>query len=370
MIDPMSSGPSASSFSIPTAGIGAPVSPHPTRKLLQPSPDHPDDYVLELDYSSTAKINECWRQGENYLIHSRESRRDSSATSFGKLFHECEELRLRNGYSDALVQRQRELVSSHFVSHPVSPTDHRTAPRMLAVLDQYKGRYEFDGWEKKIVQYEDGPLIERPFKIPLCSVELDIDVPYQYQQLVVDSSVLKDPTDPHYRFNTFRIRNLHFVYTGRVDLAIEDSGYIFTVDHKTSSMGGREFEDYFRLSLQTRGYTWALQRILQRPVNGFILNALIIKAPTKSVYNNTELDRKTYFYSQDSLDEWELTMHAICEDFAHKLVRGHFPQTGPRSFKSICPKCDYQENCILPRAQRAADLASPLYRDVTWNPVH
>lgn len=351
--------PLSFSLSVPSS---PPRPVYPQRKLLQPSPTHPDDYVLELDYSSISKFIECPRSGENYLVRSREADRDHSATDFGKLFHECEELRLRHGFSEAVTQRQRELVADHFLHHPCSPADHRTSERMLAVLKQYEQRYLHDQWHTKVVQHEGEPFIERPFKIPLCTVSVDGILPYSKEQLCTDLMGWQG-------HNEFDVRDIHVIYTGRIDAALHDSNLIWVMDNKTSSQGGKQFEDAFRLSLQTRGYVWALQKILNKEIAGLIMNAVVIKPPTLKVQNNTELNRHPYFYSQDSLEEWRENMEAIVSDFIHCLVRGYFPQTA-RSFKSPCAGCDYEGNCTLPRGQRTSDLASAIYRDVTWSPIH
>ena len=261
---------------------------------------------------------------------------------------------------------------------------------MLSVLKLYEQRYLHDDWHKKIVEHEGKPFIERPFKIELCTVPVNGTLAYQAHQLVsgwTQEEMLTTHSDfpsgkrpywfqkeqmiTHCDSETYPlpVRNLHIIFTGRIDTALHDSNLIWVMDNKTSSMGGKRFEDAFQLSLQTRGYTWALQKILGVPVAGLIMNALVIKPPTLKVQNNTELTRHTYFYTQDSLDEWEENMSAIVSDLVHCLVRGYFPQTG-RSFKSPCDMCDYSTNCSLPRPQRAADLSSELFRDVTWSPIH
>lgn len=350
------------SLYIPT-GTSRPAPPvYPTRKLLQPSSTHADDYILELDYSSASKFLECPRAAENYLVSSRESDRDRSATDFGKLFHTLEELRLATGFSDALRQRQHELIAAHFITHPCSPSDHRTAQRMVQILKLYEERYVADGWPQAVLDYEGSKFIERAFKVELCSVEVNAEVPYWKAQLVTEQTGKATP-------RPFPIRNIHVFYTGRIDCILRDSGHLWVVDHKTSSMGGREFEDAFRLSLQTRGYVWAAQHLTGLPIAGLIMNAVVVRKPTAKLDNNTELNRHPYFYSADALVEFEDNMRAIVSDFVSMLCRGYFPQTA-RSFKSPCSMCDYSENCGLPRHQRAQDLASPLFRDVTWNPVH
>lgn len=367
MIDPMSTDNIA--IDLPNA---VPRKQYPTRRLLQPSPDHPDDYVMEIDYSSLSKYICCPRQYENYAIHSREADRSQSATDFGKLFHQCEELRLRVGFNDTLRQRQRELVIEHFQRLPVSPTDHRTAERMLAVLKQYEERWAHDDYPAKVLVHEGEPFIERPFKIPLCTLELNETIPYSFEQLCVAPRPTRPESEPHYYpvgYPKLDIGRIHIILTGRIDAAITESNLLWVVDNKTSSRGGEEFESAFRLSLQTRGYAWALQKILDRPVAGLIMNALVIAPPTLKLFNNTKLSRITYPYSPDSLAEWEDNIRATVSDLVHSLQRGFFPQHG-LSFKSPCAGCDYAENCGLPRAQRAVDLASDTYRNVTWNPIH
>ena len=332
---------------------------YPTRKLLQPSHDHPDDYILELDYSSASKVIDCPRAGENYLIHSREAATDGSATSFGKLFHSCEEVRLLHGMSDATRQRQHELVASHFLRHFPAPGDHRTADRMLEVLGKYNSMYSTDGWPDKVHRLNGEKLVERSFKVGLCTIPMNATIPFTMEQLVTECSGNAAP---------LRIRSIHVLFTGRIDAIITDSNLLWVVDHKTSSRGGREFEEAFRLSLQTRGYVWAAQRLLGLPVAGLTMNAIIIRPPTRTG-TGTEFSRQSYFYSPDSLLEWEDNMRAIVTTFVSHLVAGYFPQH-PRSFKSPCAGCSYQDNCTLPRAQRFADLASDQFRDVTWSPIN
>jgi PD-(D/E)XK nuclease superfamily len=337
--------------------------PSPQRKLLQPSPDALDDYILELDYSTISSFMQCPRMFENYAVRGRELSGPSSATDFGRLFHECEEIRLREGWNEVTKAKQFQKVSDHFLSHPVSPSDHRTSERMLAVLHQYNKTYNEsipDDWPKKVMH------VEVPFKVPLCSVEVRGTLPYSKSSLVVGFD-----EDERFAAQLLRlpISSLHILYIGRIDCVLRDSNLLWVADHKTASRGGKEFVEAFRLSRQTMGYVWAAQKLLGEEFAGCILNALVIKPPTLKLFNNTDLERHTFFYSQDHLAEWEEGMKATVSDIVACLLRGQFPQQGALSFKSWCPHCDYAENCTLPPAQRAADLASNLYQNVTWSPL-
>lgn len=327
------------------------------RKLLKPSPDHPDDYLLEIDYSSISSFLTCPRYGENHLVFHREGTRDQTALNFGRLFHLCEELRLVHGLSDATRQLQRETIAKHYVDHPVPIGEYRNASTMLNVMDRYNSLYASDGWPDRIHIHEDEKFVERAFKIELCTIPVNRTINYDCQQIVVEG-----------RWNgDFPIRSIHILLTGRIDAILSDSNTLWVVDHKTSSRGGKEFEEAFNLSLQTRGYCWAARQ-LGIPVSGLIMNAAVVRPPTKTG-TGVEFHRHTYPYSPDLLAEYEDDMKAHVSDLIHCLVRGFFPQAG-RSFKSPCSGCDFQDNCRLPRHQRAADLASALYRDIVWSPLH
>lgn len=360
LVDPLSF------TSLPLSDSRPPRPVYPPRKLLQPSLDHPNDYILEIDYSSLSKFMECPRQAENYLIKGREANKDNSATDFGHLFHSIDEQRLvTGGLTDAVKTRQHELIAEHFLTHQVPATDHRTQDRMVQTIKLYNERYANDGFPQKVLQVDGVPFVERPFKIELCTVEVNGVVPYPPHQLIqLEIDTRYSTVD-----QAFFIRNLHILYTGRIDAVLAElNNLLFVVDHKTSSRGGRTFEEAFRLSLQTRGYCWAAQKLLHREIAGLIMNAVIVRPLTKTG-TGTEFNRITYFYRQDQLQEFEDCIKATVSQFISALVLGFFPQYA-RSFKSPCEMCDYQENCSLPISQREADLASELYRDVTWNPIH
>ena len=326
----------------------------PKRYLLKPTAE-PNDYILEMDYSGITYFMRCPRSAENHHVFGRELATDQSAQSFGRLFHKLEEKRMRVGLVPAVISAQHEEIAKHFVDFPVSPTDHRTSDMMFQTIKTYNKRYENDGWDKKVFVFEGQPFVERPFKLELCTINVNAIIPY-HGGLLVDGGL-----------PSLYIRNLHVVYIGRIDLVLDELSKLWVVDNKTSSMGGQQFEEAFRLSLQTRGYDWAVWKITGIIPQGCIVNGVIVRKPTKTG-KGTEFNRPVYFYSEDSIREWEENMKAHIADFVGCLVRGFWPQSA-QSFKSPCAGCDYQENCALPKSQRAADLASDIYRDVTWNPL-
>lgn len=356
LLDPLS-------ISIDSPVTGPVLPPKPQRKLLRRI-DSTDDFILELDYSSISSFLECNRKGENALVHARQGLGTPTALNWGSLFHKLEEFRLLNGLYPEVLSVQHETIAKWFVDHPVPVDEYRNAGRMIDTLAKYYKLYANDSWHDMVTEVDGEKMVERPFKIELCTIEMHDTVGYHESELVIQSPGLLDPTKD--RPSLF-IARIHVLLTGKIDLVLSTPAGHFVVDHKTTSRGGREFEEAFGLSLQPRGYCYAAQQ-LGIPVQGCILNGVICRPLTKTG-TGTEFIRQTFFYDTDLLTDYVDSMKAIVEDFVHCLVRGFFPQTGARSFISQCPRCDFQINCRLPRAQRAADLASPSYGDITWSPM-
>ena len=351
MLDPLN-------IAIPLSHIETrPKAAGPKRFLLKPT-EKPDEYILEWDYSGATHIMRCPRSAENYHVFRRELAKDQSALGFGRLYHKFTETSLRHGLSEEVITRQNEQIAAHFMEFPCAPTDHRNADMAFALQRLYNERYKNDGWREKVFIFEGEPFIERPFKLEFCTIPVDRVIPYSPDLLLEKSNGTQ---------KLLYIESIHVQYVGRIDIVLEELSNLWVVDRKSSSRGGAEFEEAFRLSLQTRGYAWALWKITGRRPMGCILDAAVVRKPTKTG-KNTELNRKPYFYSEESLLEFEQNMHAHVADFVGCLVRGFFPQSA-QSFKSPCAGCDYVENCALPLSQRAADLSTDIYRDVTWNPL-
>lgn len=354
MLDPLS-------FSIPTQHVGRPDAPElPTRRLLTET-DTPGVFDLCIDNSSLEKFTICSRKSEYYSVFSRERTYDISAQSFGRLFHLCEELRLRAGLSDATRAAQDELISKHFLDSPCAPTDHRTPERMRHVLRVYNERYACDGWPESVLIHDGKPFVECGFKVPMCTIPVGADLPYPRFTLFGGSD------DAPVFCDTIRV-----FWTGRIDFALTQSGMPWIVDHKTTSSGGSEFVEAFRLASQTLGYCWAFRQMTGITPAGLIVNEILIRPPaktSKASLPREEFDRIPFFYRPDQMDEWFKSTSHIIADFVACLVRGYFPLSGPKSFKSPCVYCDYHETCRLPAEQRQLDLTLPSYRDVTWNPL-
>lgn len=332
-----------------------PDSNKPRRKILQRIPET-DDYILELDYTALSAFLKCQRNFENAHVRGRLGG-SVTALSFGGCFHKAEELRLRHGLSPETETAQRELIAKHFVDNPVPTDEYRNGSYMLNLVAAYNRLYAYDGWPAKVLQFNSAPFIERPFKIPLCTISVNTYLAYSKDLLVVGE---QDPERSLY------VRSVHVLYTGKIDVIIEEPTGIWAPDHKTTSRGGKEYEQAFALSLQTRGYVWAARK-LGIPVLGAILNAVINRKIT-ATGKGMEFIRTYYEYSDDVLTDFERSTTATAEEIMNCLTRGFFKQEA-QSFMSPCSRCSYSLNCRLPFKDRDLDLASPLFRNNVWDPT-
>ncbi len=132
-------------------------------------------------------------------------------------------------------------------------------------------------------------------------------------------------------------------------------------------MGPSYFRE-FDLSSQIKGYGWAVRETLGQTLEGFIVNALGIRRPTKTG-KAFEFQRYTVRFTDVDLNEWkEDTLHVISTFLAH-CAEGYLP----RHTKWCVAKygeCQYYNVCVLPSEHRATMLASGDYKDVTWNPLN
>lgn len=354
MLDPLS-------VHIPTAAHVSHRPVLPRRKLLRRIPGT-YDFEMEIDNSARDLFTRCPREAENYLIHGRTSSANGSATGFGGLFHKLAEQRILLGWEEALPIQHR-LIDDYFSLNPPHPEDHRTAARMRQVLELYREKWQYDFWQSRVLRDSNNtPFVERSFRIPLITLSVNTFLSYNADQLVID----EDDRSP------LRVDHIHIFWTGRIDLMLDEHPYLLNVDYKTTKMGGESFWNDFKNSGQTVGYTWAATKILQRKVHGTLIDAVTIREPlkteTKRSLPRNEFDRRTFFYDDWMLAEWERNAINTVQDMTHCLVRAYWPQT-PKSFKSPCEYCQYQKNCLLPPEQRGPELATDLYVNVTWNPL-
>jgi hypothetical protein len=328
-----------------TLDIPIPPKPTPDPATLIPRPPLVDEQGrMLIDNSSLEHFTTCARSAEYYLVERREPSYHRSALSFGGLIHKALEVFYLNGGAEgdfnSFLKAIYEMADKHFDTHPTEDGDFRTKEKFLDTMISYWTAAETDHF--KILSINEEPFVEKYFQLPLGSVEFNGE------------------------YNGKPLKNIDVFWTGRIDMIVEMDGKFWILDHKTTSIMGETFFADFVNSSQAKGYVWAAQQLLQKPVEGFYLNAIATRKPSKTGIP-FQRETKRYPYDPEHISEWEFNTLTLVSDFLSHLTREYFPMETKWCVGKY-GKCKYFDVCSLPPSQREVTLYSNLYTDVTWNP--
>ena len=276
-----------------------------------------------------------------------------AANSAGRNFGSGVHAGLKVRYSEAGTRRPTpeqliaidEAITQHFATSPAPVDDFRDAAHCKRMMAAYLDHYPLEPFRLLNVPGTDKALVERPFALPL-------------------GTVYGHP----------------IIWTGRLDLYIEDNSGRWSLDTKTAFQFGSGFEDDMSTNGGQVGYCWAMQQLTGEKPTGYIINAIRVRRPSKAAkYANegggpapidaSDFARIPHHVSQDAIDEWREDVLALIEDIFDDHAKGRFP----RSRKSCSGKygrCDMFEVCTAPRAKRQNILDSSLYVPNTWSPLN
>jgi hypothetical protein len=314
------------------------------------------DGCLFIDNSSLQQFMTCPRAASYNLVAKRQLNKTRPALIFGGALHKALEVRYRKGGAIVTSQTQEEQIvalAKAFRGVDIPPDDHRQLDYAVETIGKYNNTYKVDNF-KPIDIPNFGLGIEVPFALPLFTVELA--EPARFLNVTKDGIV------------EVELSSIPVVYTGRIDMFATRGSETIIVDHKSSSIGGAEFFDEFYISAQFKGYRWAAQQLSGRRVDGVVINALIVRKPTKAGWSG-EFLRNTIYYDDSHIEEWkESTMHVI-SDFLHNYSRQYYPMH-TMWCKGKYGRCEYFDICQLPPSSREVLIDSGLYKDITWSPLH
>jgi hypothetical protein len=288
----------------------------------------------------------------------REAFARNAALTFGGAIHKGFEALLRNADKNA----QDFAITKYFSENPTPPDEYRTVVAALQILKHYRVRSQFPDYEWEILQDHGAPIIERPFELPLGTIEINADISL--------------PNWPSPQF----VKLIHVAWSGRIDLVARTMGHNRVVDHKTTSLGGDRFSQPFFLSHQAIGYVWAAQQ--QFPalnIDSFCVNAVKFKKPLgdgpidkpgpRGGEPALDFFRIYYTYTPDRIEEWKNNSMTIIEDLVHCIVRQTYPMFTYNCFNKF-GRCQYYDVCTLEsREVRRRMIMSDAFTPVTWAPT-
>lgn len=339
--DLLSFDPSSVPLKLPTS--------RPRRPLLELHPDEPDTYILRIDNSTLERLDTCPRSMQYYGI-SRRQGLSSAALAFGGALH----LALEHYYKTGDMESGIQLAESAYAPTVLRPDEWRTPEFLSTTLRLYHRQYGLS--DITPLALDGNPLVELPFSYPLGELEPDCKFAYSGRQLAgIDSD------SPLY------VRKLYILWTGKVDLIYSHVGEPAIMDHKTSSIDAPTFYDQFYLSQPVHGYAWAAQKLIGKPITMFMLNAIIIRKPTKTGTSNLFI-RKPYTIHPHNISEFERDVTHKIETFIHNAIEGYFPKS-PVWCQSKYGNCQYFSVCTVDQSARDIMLSTDTFEDVTWSPL-
>lgn len=341
-----------SNFQFPNLDETITTAPVQPKRALLERIGTSDDFLLKIDNTTASIFQTCPRAASFYTVFRRQ-RPDRAPLVFGGAIH----MGLETIYKHGFEQEKAGINSilNYFSQHPYSTQgEWRTPSYAVEAFQKYCSYWSLMDNIKPL----DSSWVERAFSLNVGSVEVNRTIPYTYAELTDEAGE-----------DTMRINTIHVQWCGKMDIVgTNGDSKIYVMDHKTSSMGGQTFYADFILGQQTHGYQWAAQEILGQRIAGFILNALLIRKPSRTG-TGIEFDRRVYDYTQESILEWKQDMMQTVESFIHALTHDEFPK-----FTTWCMgkygACQYHDVCTLPKEQRAFMLYSDMYANVTWSPLN
>lgn len=322
----------------------------PTELPLKSNPRTPDTAILQIDNSSLELFTTCPRAAYYQLISKRDRRDRGSALAFGTaahtaLAHYYRDDSLSHQWSDNLFEEACALAVKELRNLPIVEGEHRTPDALVGLMRAYRKAYPRETWT--ILDDIFGQrFVEQPFAVTLGTIDLPAPLYNKYTSVIVE-------------------------WTGRIDLVVREpgpDGRTLVVDHKTTSMFGPKWFDEFKNSSQMTGYAWAVQRLLEQPVYGVLINALICRRPTKTG-TQFECGRQIIAIPQWRIAEWQSDTLAVVADFLAHCHRNYFPMHTKWCVGKY-GHCPFFDVCTVEPSARPATLMSSMFQPATWSPLN
>jgi hypothetical protein len=283
----------------------------------------------------------------------RELNKSRAALEFGKIIHQALAVRYErfpDYVSNECVTAMVDELGKGFANYHPEDDEWRNYGIAVSAIQHYNATYPMEEFE--VVSHNGKPFVEQPFAIPLGEIEVNDLLWVRHP----DGTV----TYQH-------VATLKIVWKGRIDLVYRREGFLYGMDHKTTSIMGPAFFSEFELSHQVHGYSWAIKKLLGSLPRGFVINGLGIRKPSKTG-KGLEFIRSTIPIYASLVDEWEVDTLHIVSDFVEMCRRGYLP----KHTKWCVGKygaCEFKQVCGLEPSMRKTAIMSNEYRDVTWDPL-
>lgn len=357
------------------------------------------DGALLVDNTFIERLTTCPRALLYSQLYKRISSADKPSLNFGSAIHTALEYRYRvykNTTPDMQLEMElADVLTKFFDENPQPMDDWRSLNWAVETMRRYNEKYKVENFQ--LLQYDEprecdkcahgfpGEVFEdasmqATIPCPWCSgtgkQEVMVELPFALPLFTYET------WNASLDFDAPEMVAIPVIYTGKIDLPVQQGDNLIIIDHKTTSMLGPSFWDTFRKSAQQLGYCWAFSELTGKKVSYYTVNAIRTKEPPQYVTGesnrkgaqtaeswwNESLARETFTCTEEKLVEWKTNVIALVKEFFYHYQQGFFPQ------KTVwcCGKygkCQYFDVCDLPAADRDFFLESGQFADNVWSPL-
>lgn len=325
----------------------------------------------------------CPRASQYYKLNARVADRGTTAMTFGQHLHSALSLYYRlqeyNLSHETIMSRVSTLLEQEFASHPTDQDDWRNLNWAMETFQQLVNKYRHE--EFQVVRYKEPRPCTKCVEGTTCLwcngtglTTIMSEIPFAVK--------LFDYRDYHPGIGSHETI-IPIYYHGFIDLLISRNGLLYVMDFKSTSQLGPSYWDDKKAIAQPKGYSWALEQLLDVKVHGYLIRAIRTIPPPKYVAEgrpNTKgeikkisdwwdesLSQQSFELGPGELDEWKDNAIAQVKQFFYHYSQGYYPQN-----KSICSgkygKCQYFEVCsTFPSSDREILLNSAEFKDKEQN---
>lgn len=261
---------------------------------------------MKIDNFALTMYQTCPAKFKLRMIEGWSPRRSSAALNAGQVLHRGIEEWYRTGDVTKSVLACRDAWP---IEHPVD--DWRTLEKVQSTLVEYIREYAAQDKAWNIIGAPDDPMLEVSFTLP---TGMYLDCPYcgwrwhaGYEGNTCPNIECRAPLEP-------------IEYGGIFDMAIEQIGQVYVVDHKTTTQMGPSYFNQYKPNNQMSGYIWAAGELSGRRVGGAIINAIGWYRASK-----TKFARQITTRTADDLRIWKENVRQVANNIARANRTGEYP---------------------------------------------
>jgi len=297
------------------------------------------DGAFLIDNSGLEKLK-CPRAFQYSELARRVPVAERAGANFGSTIHRGLETRYKLCGSEEVTLAQQpqieQAMREWLDENPQPETDFRNFNHACKMMQVYNNIYRKEGF--KIMANKEGKsIVEASFMLPFG-----------------------------------KVNNIDVFYCGKIDLGIEDHNGLWSFDHKTTFQFGETFDKQMAMDGGQLGYCWALWQVTGKKPQGYIIDAIRVRRPTKkdefsekSCIDGTDFKRTPHYVSEDMIAEWKNDVMTLIKNVFDYHSSGHFPRHRWNCTNKF-GLCDYYDVCSSNQHQRDMILNGSLFEDNQW----